>query len=196
MQALFPSILSLFLLFVAVLGNDTSDEAWFVRKKVANETDTFTQSRVHVLRLGPGEDLVDSLWRYARVLKIKAASIVSVVGSLTDTNIRYANQEDGTVLHGHFEIVSLVGNVDYQDTSAPNYEGSGHIHLACSDEYGVTVGGHALSGNIVYTTAEITLLEITNGLFDRVLDNGPKGSGYYELQVHRIMNETEAGKNN
>jgi predicted DNA-binding protein with PD1-like motif len=162
-----------------------ADDLWWARKKASNETATFLQSRVHVLRLGPGEDLLDSLWRYARVTKIKAASVVSVVGSLTDTNIRYADQENGTSLHGHFEIVSVVGNIDLQKEDSPDNEGNGHIHIACSNEEGVTIGGHALVGNVVYTTAEITLLELSNGLFDRILDDGPEGSGYYELQVLR-----------
>lgn len=138
-----------------------------------------------MLRLGPGEDLLESLWKYARVTKIRAMSLISVVGSLVQTNIRYANQEDGTSLSGHFEIVSLVGTIDFQNTTMENYSGSGHVHIACSDEKGVTIGGHVLSGNIIYTTAEITMLEINNGLFTRELDNGPGGSGYYELKVYR-----------
>ena len=78
-----------------------------------NETGVFDHSRVHVLRLQPGEDLLESLWRYARVTKIRAMSIVSIAGSLTTTNIRYANMSDGTSLTGHFEIVSLAGNLDF-----------------------------------------------------------------------------------
>lgn len=171
---------------LALIGSASpADDIWFAKKVASNETGIFSQSRVHVLRLGPGEDLLESIWRYARVTKIKAASVVSVIGSLTDTNIRYADQENGTSLHGHFEIMSVVGNIDLQKPDTSYYEGDGHIHIACSDEKGVTVGGHALTGNLVYTTAEITLLEITNGLFDRVLDDGPDGSGYYELKVFR-----------
>lgn len=164
-------------------NTDSDDVLWFARKQASNETGIFGANRVHVLRLGPGEDLLESLWRYARVTNIKAASVVSVVGSLTNTNIRYANQEDGSKLTGHFEIVSVVGNIDFQNVNSPVYEGSGHIHMSFSDETGETIGGHVLSGNIVYTTAEITILELTNGLFTRVLDNKAGGSGYYELEV-------------
>ena len=176
-------------LLIASVGAVSSDELWYAKKRASNETGIFSASKVHVLRLGPGEDLLESLWRYARVTKIRAASVVSVVGSLTDTNIRYANQEDGSQLHGHFEIVSVVGNLDFQNVDSPEYEGSGHIHMSFSDETGVTVGGHVLSGNIVYTTAEITILETTDGLFTRVLDDGPGGSTYYELQVHHTKKE-------
>lgn len=181
------SVLSLFLgCFLPCLNAvSNADSAWYLNKVAANETGLFDSSRVHVLRLGPNEDLLDSLFRYARVLNIKAASVVSVVGSLTQTNIRYANQEDTVIMKGHFEIISVVGNIDLQKSAS---EGSGHIHLSVSDGKGVTTGGHAVLGNIVYTTAEITLLEMTTGRFDRVLDSGVNGSGYYELQVFHEQN--------
>lgn len=186
--ATFQSImyLGLFIFFACIIALNAApsadDIAWLKKKIAQNETAALNPKLVHVLRLGPGEDLVDSLWKYARCNYIKAASIVSVVGSLTTTNIRYANQEGTVSLNGHFEIVSVVGNIDYQKTESSDYEGSGHIHLSVSDENGVTIGGHAMPGNIVYTTAEITILEI-DGLFDRILDDGEGGSGYYELKV-------------
>ena len=176
-----------------MLATSNPDRVWYEQKRESKQTAIFDRSRVHVLRLGPGEDLLASIWRYARVTNIYAASVASVVGSLTVTNIRYANQENGTSLKGHFEIVSVVGNIDLQNVDEENYQGSGHIHISCSDEMGVTVGGHLLEGNIVYTTAEITILELTNGIFSRVLDDSSTGSGYYELQVdHRdkLMNLT------
>eukprot|EP01034_Spumella_vulgaris_P021611 gene21611-27650_t len=70
-------------------------------------------------------------------------------------------------------------------TGDSDYEGSGHVHMSFSDEKGVTTGGHVLSGNIIYTTAEITLLELKHARYDRVLDDKEGGSGYYELQVFK-----------
>jgi predicted DNA-binding protein with PD1-like motif len=116
------------------------------------------------------------------VKKIKAASVVACVGSLTTANIRFANDETGTIMTGHYEIVSLVGQIDMQ-VPAKVGNGSGHVHISISDETGRTIGGHLLEGSLVYTTAEITLLELVDGLFKRVLDDGPQGSGYEELKV-------------
>ena len=76
----------------------------------------------------------------------------------------------------------MTGNIDLQDPSAVS-GGKGHVHISVSDGEGVTVGGHLLSGNIVYTTAEITILEFTEGVFRRLPDEGPHGSGYNELKV-------------
>lgn len=180
-------ILSMFLKCAAesIISIDKLDKAWYERKVANHESGIFSPGNVHVLRLAPNEDLIESLWRYARVAKIKAGTIVSTVGSLQKTNIRFANNSDGTESSGSFEIVSLVGNIDFQKDLTNSGE-FGHIHISVSDELGATIGGHLLSGNIIYTTAEITLIEIPNAIFDRELDDGPNGSGYKELKVFGI----------
>lgn len=179
-------LLAIFLLSASAKITE-ADKLWLEKKVIQHEALPNLIPRAHVLRLGPGEDLLESLWRYARVLNLTAASVITAVGSLTTTNIRYANQENGTSLSGHFEIVSLVGQLDFQNqTSLDAFDitGSGHVHISCSDESGRTIGGHLLSGNLIYTTAEISLLSYEQALFKRELDDGPKGSGYYELKVY------------
>lgn len=168
------------------LAHTTSDDKeWYTQKIASHETGICESRKVHVLRLGPREDLLESLWKYARVTDIKAVSVVSVVGSLQHTNIRYANASTGASLTGAFEIVSVVGNIDFQKDTITD-GGSGHIHISVSNEVGETVGGHLLSGNIIFTTAEITMLELSDCFFNRELDDGPNGSGYEELKVYDI----------
>ena len=147
---------------------------------------------MHVLRLSPGEDLTKSLYQYARVKGFSSASIVSIVGSLNMLSLRFANQPEGTVLKGYYEIVSATGNIDLQTDECTQSDkgGCGHVHLAASNDQGSTVGGHALTGNIVFTTAEITLLEATEGTFYRAFDDlETGGSGYEELRVIHNYNE-------
>jgi len=171
-----------------VSDTNSTDLEWYHSKQENHETDSFFISRVHVLRLVPGEDVLQSLFRFARVRAFRAASIVSVVGSLVQVAIRFANQNETSALNGHFEIVSLMGNIDSQfgqNPLAKENDGYGHMHLSVSDGSGVTYGGHMMSGCVVYTTAEITMLEIVNGAYKRVLDDGPGGSGYYELKVFK-----------
>ena len=170
---------------------EEEENRWYLNKLLTHETGTFNSFIIHILRLTPNEDLLQSLYKYARVKKIKAASIVSGVGSLIQTNIRYANQQESTSLNGYYEIVSLIGNIDLQKVNNINYSGSGHIHISCSDGSGKTIGGHLMIGNLVYTTVELTILEIQDAIFDRVIDevsNG--GSGYYELKVFNTTNQT------
>ncbi len=139
--------------------------------------------KTHILRLQPGEDLLGSLFRWARATQISAASIVSAVGSLDIAAIRFANQSYITTLQGPFEVVSLMGNLDRQSNPA---EGSGHVHISVSNGQGETFGGHLWEGSIIFTTMELTLLELPHGLFLRVPDLGKGGSGYDELQVFKI----------
>ncbi len=110
---------------------------------------------------------------FAAKEKIKAGCIVTCVGSLEQTNMRFANQPVGKIVKGHFEILSLVG------TFSGN---SVHLHLSTADSTGATIGGHLLDGNLVYTTAEIVIGELTNVEFDREIDST---YGYQELAVKR-----------
>jgi uncharacterized protein len=143
----FVFLFAIFVTTLAVGKISDEDRIWYAKKQATHEVSSFVTPKAHVLRLAPGEDLLESLWKYARVTNLTAASVITAVGSLTTTNIRYANQENGTSLNGHFEIVSLVGQIDFQKTETSD---SGHIHISCSDEIGQTIGGHLLSGNLVH----------------------------------------------
>ncbi len=126
---------------------------------------------IHAFRLKPGEDLKQSIIKYVAENKITAGYVVTCVGSLTDYEIRFANQSVGTKGSGHFEIVSLTGVL--------STEGS-HIHISISDSTGKTIGGHLLDGCKVYTTAEIVIGEDKTKVFTRELDTT---FGYKELKV-------------
>ncbi|MDW6023215.1 PPC domain-containing DNA-binding protein [Mesorhizobium sp. BAC0120] len=128
-------------------------------------------ARFYALRLEPGTDVLKSVQQFVADNDLKAVAIVTVVGSLTDAVIRYANQPHGTTSRGHFEIVSMVGTVE--PTGA-------HVHLSLSDGTGAMFGGHMLPGCLVYTTAEIVLAHLEDFEFARVAC--PK-SGYDELMI-------------
>jgi predicted DNA-binding protein with PD1-like motif len=123
-----------------------------------------SSSRLWVLRLHPGDDLVDSIMEFARKNSINAGAIVSCVGSLDHARLRFANQSDYENLDvkgQRFEIVSFVGTFSTLDR---------HLHLAVANERGAVFGGHASSGNKVYTTAEIVLVEGRDWIFQREKD--------------------------
>lgn len=114
--------------------------------------------RFFVMRLEPGEDVLDTLQAFVTANKLPAAAIVTVVGSLTHAMIRYAAQPTGHLREGLFEIVSMIGTVEAT---------GGHVHISCSDEKGDMFGGHMLSGCLVRTTCEIVLIELTDLAFGR-----------------------------
>ena len=129
--------------------------------------------RAYAFRLTPGHDLKQRLLAFAKAEGLRAAAVVTAVGSLTTVRLRLANQQQATVRHGHFEIVALVGTATGT---------AGHLHLAVADETGAMFGGHLLDGCTVYTTAEIVLAELTGANFTRELD---PTFGYNELVVGR-----------
>lgn len=131
---------------------------------------------VHALRLRPGEDLLDSLNAFVARCGLRAAFVVTCVGSLTRATLRYANQRGPSVITGHFEIVSLVG------TFSPG-AGGAHLHASISDGDGRVIGGHVLAGCTVYTTAEVVLGEALALSFSRPVD---PATTWDELEVtHR-----------
>jgi uncharacterized protein len=81
------------------------------------------------------------------------------------------------VLDRYFEITSLTGTLAYDPIEQIV---NVHLHIALSDENGACLGGHLLEGSIVWTTAEVTILESINHKFLRKRDNT---TGFRELVV-------------
>ena len=125
---------------------------------------------------------------------------MTCVGSLQEINIRLAsftksnNSEDSKKGANYlinsskkYEIVSLVGtlensyNPDNEDAVDNEIISYGHIHISIADEDGHVFGGHLMTGCIVYTTAEITLIEIPQLEYRR---KPCPLSGYAELSIH------------
>lgn len=126
------------------------------------------------LRLRPGDDLRQQLQALVTAQHLKAATVLTCVGSLTTVTLRLANQPGPTVYHGHFEIVSLVGTLSVNGS---------HLHLAVADSTGRTIGGHLLDGNRIYTTAELVLGVLDEVDFRRETD---PVSTYQELVVYPV----------
>lgn len=133
-----------------------------------------TSCTAHAFRLKPGQDLKREILNYVKEKQIKAGWISTCVGSLTNYNIRFANQPEGSSGSGHFEIVSVTGTVSVNGS---------HIHISVSDSAGKTIGGHLLDSNIVYTTAEIVIQSSADFIFKREKDGSTE---WEELQVEEV----------
>jgi predicted DNA-binding protein with PD1-like motif len=127
----------------------------------------------HAFRLKPGKDLRKEIESFVNANHIQAGWISCGVGSLTDYNIRFANQPDGSKGSGHFEIVSLTGTVSVNGS---------HIHISVSDSTGKTIGGHLLDSNFIYTTAELVIQEADGLVFSREKDGS---TPWEELQIKK-----------
>lgn len=126
------------------------------------------------VRFRPGQDLKVELDDFIAKRRIEAACILTCVGSLSEANLRFANQPEGTVLSGKFEIVSLTGVMSVHGS---------HYHLAIADSTGRTIGGHLLKGCLIYTTAEIVIGILPQYCFRREPD---LTTGFRELAIESI----------
>ena len=123
------------------------------------------------LRLRPHQDLRKELEAFAHSRNLRAAFILTCVGSLRHAALRLANKDETTHFDDKFEILSLVG------TLSPD---GPHLHIALADGAGRTIGGHLMDGNLIYTTAEIVIGELDGLRFSRPID--PETT-YDELQI-------------
>ncbi|MBU6154161.1 MAG: DUF296 domain-containing protein [Bdellovibrionales bacterium] len=132
-----------------------------------------SRTKAHLVRLSPGQDPILELKSWAKSNGIRAASILSAVGSLKKITLRFANQPKPETREGFFEIVSLGGMFDLQ---------SMHLHIAASLPSGETIGGHWMGENLVYTTLELAVVEYQDLLFTREKDDT---YGYSELVIQK-----------
>lgn len=132
-----------------------------------------TATTIHAFRLKPGQDLKVEIQKLVNEKQIKAGWISTCAGSLTNYNIRFANQPGSSSGSGHFEIVSLTGTVSVNGS---------HLHISISDSTGKTIGGHLTEGNKVYTTAEIVITSTDELEFKREKDGTTE---WEELQVRQ-----------
>lgn len=154
-------------------GDSGVSSDWAAKLIARHEAIADKHMRIHVFRLRPGDDLLESIRAYARAQHLRAAVVLTAVGSLTQASVRYANQPNASSSSGHFEIVSLVGTVE---------DGSEHLHLSLGAENGSTISGHLMPGCKIYTTGEIALGELEDVRFTRELDK--EGSGWEELKIY------------
>ena len=127
----------------------------------------------HVFRLHPGDDLRLGIEAYVQKHRLKAAVIVSCVGSLSHVRLRDASGVNIRDVSEAYEIVSATGTAGMERT---------HIHIRCSREDLLVIGGHLTEGCIIKTTAEVALLELDGLRFGKVFD---EQTGYHELNIIR-----------
>lgn len=99
-------------------------------------------------RLSGGSDLLEELTQVATSLGMKAGT-VQVIGAVSSLVLGYYHQDrreyETLDLPGHWEIASGLGNVSIRD-GAPFV----HVHIVASGADGRAVGGHLMSGTIVF----------------------------------------------
>lgn len=113
--------------------------------------------KVHVFRVKPGQELLDSITSYCIKSGISSAVIIGIIGSLAKARLNFLEALPGKYesvdYEGPLEIVCAQGSIALKD-SAPVI----HIHIQLSTQ-DICCGGH-LAGATVFSTAEVSIGEL------------------------------------
>jgi len=105
-----------------------------------------------VVKLDKGEQLVDSLIKFARQEKVDSGSVTGI-GAVTNVTLGYFDREQKKYLEKKFEevyeLVSLLGSI-----ATINYQPILHLHIIISDRNYKVYAGHLFSAEVA-VTAEI-----------------------------------------
>lgn len=139
--------------------------------------------RAHAFRLTPGTDLRGELEHLTQTHALRAACILSCVGSLARAHLRMPGAAGDPEAFATFveplEIVSLAG------TLGPD---GPHVHISLARADGACIGGHLAPGCIIHTTAELVIGELPEVEFRRSPD---PATGYRELSVRPSRSEAD-----
>eukprot|EP01080_Neovahlkampfia_damariscottae_P003877 gene3877-7091_t len=125
------------------------------------------------MRIPPNKDILSFLQNFIKEKNITAASIASCSGSVKVLSLRFANRSNSTIIPEFHEITSLSGTLSIFGT---------HLHMSAANNRGTTIGGHMMTGNIVYTTVEVVILVLPEVDF---LRKKCEVSTYNELYVQK-----------
>ena len=135
---------------------------------------SFSVKKVHILRVDPGEDVLESVRSFLADSGVKQAVVMAGYGTLAAHHLHWVTHNkipsDSTFGRGEggIEILSMNGLV---------VDGEPHIHVALSTPAGAH-GRHLEEGCIAYVLCEIMLAEIDGpALSRRRVDVDVEGMG-------------------
>ena len=117
----------------------------------------------YVIRLDPGEDIVEQVQAIARQEGIQLATVQGL-GAVNDFTVgvfdTVSKQYHANHFQGSYEIVSLTGTITTMDGDVYC-----HLHMSAGDAQGHVVGGH-LNRAVISATGELVVTAIP-GTVDR-----------------------------
>jgi predicted DNA-binding protein with PD1-like motif len=125
--------------------------------------------RVVVMRLGPGDDILPAILEIAAESGVRQGVILGGAASLTQARLRnvrrYPEQFPITdevrvfsAFEGPLELLSLSGNIS--QTAAGDAYIHCHAAISTGQPDAMAYGGHLLPETMVFSTAELSLVEV------------------------------------
>ncbi len=136
-----------------------------------NHTEEVGSIKIHCVRLKNGEDIKKSIIDYSAEKSILAGVVLSSVGCVISGRIRLADGKTIKELPEKMEIISINGTLSLNGI---------HLHISYADREGLVFGGHLVDGNIINTTCELVIGELSQYSFKRDFD---ENTGYREIQI-------------
>ena len=113
----------------------------------------FALKNIYVKRFAPGEDLLESITRWAKAERV-TTGMVSLIGALTRFHIGYYDQKQREYVkfagEGDFEILHCTGNI-----SSKEGKPFPHLHIMLAGKDGRAFGGHLFEGNQIFVAEAI-----------------------------------------
>ena len=120
------------------------------------ESATLNISRVHILRIDPGEDILSSVKYFLGETKIRQAIVLGGYGTLAAHCLHW-------VTHNRIPtenvIASAEGGIEILGMSGLVVDGEPHIHVTLSTRQGA-YGGHMEEGCKAYVICEMFFAEV------------------------------------
>ena len=119
-----------------------------------------------VVRVDPGEDIVEQIEAVARREHIQLASVqgIGAINDFTVGTFDFADKQYHPLhFQGDYELISLLGSIN-----TLNGDFYCHLHMSAGDTQGHVVGGH-LSRAVVSGTGEL-IITVIPGTVDREFD--------------------------
>jgi predicted DNA-binding protein with PD1-like motif len=119
-----------------------------------------------MLRMDPGEELIEALGRFAETHKVRAAAVAMGIGTLRSATLGYwdGKQYGKAEFSEATELVALGGSIAEADGRP-----SVHLHAALGTRTHSTVSGHVHTAT-VNLVAEILIETFPSHVFGRPLD--------------------------
>jgi predicted DNA-binding protein with PD1-like motif len=112
--------------------------------------------RIHILRIDPGEDVLESIRRFLQEANVRQAVVLGGYGTLAAYHLHW-------VAHNRIPTENLFrrgeGGLELLSMNGLVVEGEPHIHITLSTPEGA-FGGHLEPGCIAYVLCEIFFAEV------------------------------------
>lgn len=132
--------------------------------------------KIHVLRLEPGEDVLNSICAYCSEHGLSDGVVLSGIGSLDGCSFLDPVELPGKPgVYGYGDPIDLPSPIELVGMSGmicadPDGSPSPHIHACFSDGNGNEYGGHLKEGNRVLITVEAAIAEFSGIRMKRAVD--------------------------